>query len=187
MASKASTSFYWLSFLPALAYWWMEEHYPLRIALAAGIGLAVLEVTAEKIFVGKVHTLSRLNFGLLALLGGLALWADEGVWFKLQPTFTGVVCGGWLIWTLARGRSLLGETMHEMGQPWPWSEHWLRQFEWHICAFILVYAAYMAYWALWGTTSQWAFWKTGGQYLCFAVFMVGEFCWFRFKIRSEKR
>ncbi len=150
------TWFQALSFLPALAYWWLESSQPLHIALGVGMGLGVLEAIAEKIFTGKVHTLSRLNLGLMVLLGGLALWEDEGVWFKLQPTFTGTVCGSYLSWRIWRGRPLLAEAMHEMGQTLP------------------IPASEMAYWALWGTTAQWAFWKTGGQYLSFGLFMAAE-------------
>jgi thioredoxin-related protein len=74
----------------------LEETQPLHIALSVGIGLAVLEVVVEKLYTGKVHTISRLNFGIIFLLGLLALFAREGVWFKLQPTMTGYICGTWL-------------------------------------------------------------------------------------------
>jgi intracellular septation protein len=174
-----------LSFLPALAYWWLESTQPLHIALGVGMGLGLLEAIIEKVFTGKVHTLSRLNLGLLVLLGGLALWEDEGVWFKLQPTFTGLVCGSYLSWRLWQGKPLLAEAMYDMGQTLPVPPSEMASFEKHLCCFMLSYSAFMAYWALWGTTSQWAFWKTGGQYLSFGAFMVVELWWMRRRMKGS--
>ena len=180
------TPFYWLSFLPALAYWWLEENTSLETALIGGIGLSVLEIAGEKWFSGKVHTLSRLNFGLIVFLGVISLIAREGIWFKLQPTLTGYILGSWLAWTLYRGSSFLEQAMAEMGRPWPLPRELLIGFEKHICLFLFSYGSFMAYWALEGTTSQWAFWKTGGQYLAFGVFVGIEMLWLRFKMRQLK-
>ncbi len=184
MSQKRPSFLHFLSFLPALAYWWLEENQPLNIALSVGIGLSVLEVTVEKLYTGKVHTLSRLNFGIILLLGTLSLFAREGIWFKLQPTLTGFVCGTWLTFNQAKGKTMLLEAMEEMGRPWPFPQEWLRDFERHVIIFIFAFAAFMAYWSIWGTTSQWAFWKTGGQYICFATFLIAEFWWLRHKVKK---
>lgn len=74
-----------MSFLPAIAYWWLEENYPLRIALGVGLGLAVIEILIERIWLGHVHTISKFNFAIIMILGGLSLLGDDGLWFKLQP------------------------------------------------------------------------------------------------------
>lgn len=185
-AARRPSPFYWLSFLPALAYWWLEENTSLETALVGGIGLGVLEIVGEKVFSGKVHTLSRLNFGLILFLGVISLIAREGIWFKLQPTFTGLILGTWLAVNLWRGHSFLEEAMADMGRPWPLPRPLLLGFEKHICGFLYAYGGFMAYWALSGTTSQWAFWKTGGQYLAFGVFMLGEMVWIRYQLRRLK-
>lgn len=169
-----------------MAYWWLEENTDLQTALIGGLGLAVLEILLEKVFAGKVHQLSKLNFGLIAFLGALSLWASEGIWFKLQPTLTGVILSSWLLLGLARGKSFMEEVMRDMGRPWPLPRDMLLSFERHICAFIFCYGLFMAYWALYGTTSQWAFWKTGGQYLCFAAFGGVEVLVFRYKIKKMR-
>ncbi len=185
MNRHASAPFWWLSFLPALAYWWLEANAPLWVALAGGVGLAVLEITLEKVFSGKVHTLSKLNAGVLVMMAGLALLAREGVWFRLQPTITGLVCGGWLAWMLLRRKSLLEGAMADMGRPWPFPRAWLVAFERDACLFILGYALFMAWWAIKGSTGQWLFWKTGGQYLCFALFLAMEFLNLRRRVRQH--
>lgn len=172
--SKKPRPYYWLSFLPALAYWWLEENTSLEVALYGGLGLSVLELTLEKIFSGKIHKLSRLNFILILVLGGISLVAKEGVWFKLQPTFTGYVLGGWLLWNLRKGRSFMGEALDDMGRSWPLPSETLLTLEKHLAFFFFTYATFMAWWALKGTTAQWVFWKTGGQYIAFAVFFALE-------------
>lgn len=183
-AHQKSSPIFWLSFLPALAYWWLEENTSLQTALIGGLGLSLLEIIGEKIFTGKVHTLSKLNCGLILLLGGVSLIAHEGIWFKLQPTFTGVILAAFLGWGLSRGKSFLGEVMHDMGRGWPLPPELLIRFELHLCLFIFGYGLFMAYWAFNGTTSQWAFWKTGGQYLCFIVFGIVQMLWLRRAVRK---
>lgn len=187
MSEKKPQVLHFLSFLPALAYWWLEETQPLHIALSVGMGLAVLEVVVEKLYTGKVHTISRLNFGIIFLLGLLAIFAREGVWFKLQPTMTGYICGTWLTLNQAKGRTMLEEAMNDMGKPWPFPKEWLRDFERHVIGFMFCFGTFMAYWSIWGTTAQWAFWKTGGQYMTFGTFMVIEFWWMRRKMKKLRQ
>lgn len=178
-SQQKSSPVFWLSFLPALAYWWLEENTSLQTALIGGVGLSILEITFERFFTGHVHTLSKLNFGLILLLGGVSLIAQEGIWFKLQPTFTGVILALFLGWGLYRGKSFLEQVMADMGRPWPLPRELLVRFEVHLCLFIFLYGVFMSYWAFYGTTSQWAFWKTGGQYLSFAVFGLLQTLWLR--------
>ncbi|MBY0517640.1 MAG: septation protein IspZ [Bacteriovoracaceae bacterium] len=184
MSKKRPSLLHWLSFLPALAYWWLEETQPLEIALGVGMGLALLEIVIEKIYSGKIHTLTRLNFGIIIMLGFVSVFAKEGVWFKLQPTITGYVCATWLTLNQVKGNTMILEAMEEMGRPWPFPKEWIRDFEKHIIGFCYGYGTFMAYWAIWGTTSQWAFWKTGGQYMTFGVFMTLEFIWLRRKMKK---
>jgi len=183
MTKNRSSFIYVLSFLPALAYWWLEETQPLVVALSVGLGLSVVEVSVEKWLNGHVHALSKLNFGIIVFLGLLAIFAKEGIWFKLQPTFTGVICGVWLSLNQKKGKTFLLEMMKDMGKSWPFPEEWLRSFEIHVIIFMFSYATFMAYWSFFGTTAQWAFWKTGGQYLCFGTFMALEFWWLRRKVK----
>lgn len=186
-AKPKSSPIFWLSFLPALAYWWLEENTSLQVALIGGIGLSVLEIIFERVFTGHVHTLSKLNFGLIVVLGGVSLLAQEGIWFKLQPTFTGIILALFLGIGLWRGKSFLEQVMQDMGRPWPLPRPLLIRFELHLCLFIMSYALFMSYWAFYGSTSQWAFWKTGGQYLCFALFGLLQMLWLRWELKKMTR
>ena len=114
--NKNSNKFFLFSFLPAIAYWYLETKYPIKIAIAGGLLLAILEISAEKIFFKHVHKLSKFNFFLLLFLGGLSLLGEDGLWFKLQPFFTGQVLGGVLIFYLWKGKGLMAEMMESMGK-----------------------------------------------------------------------
>ena len=109
MDKSFSKSFFLISFLPAIAYWYLDEYYPVRIAITGGLALAILEISAEKIFIKHVHTISKANFFLILFLGGLSLLGDEGVWFRLQPAITGVGISSFMFYRLKIGKGLLEE------------------------------------------------------------------------------
>ena len=175
MSPKVSKNFFLISFLPAMAYWYMEENYPLRIALTAGLVLAVVEIIVEKIFTKHVHTLSKFNFFLILFLGGISLLGDDGIWFKLQPLFTGIGISGFMIYRLVRGKGLLFEMMEIMPEDKPRPPEFIVQaLEKHVAAFFLLYGFFMGALAVWGTTDQWMFFKTIGLYIVFFVFLIIE-------------
>jgi intracellular septation protein len=171
---NASKSFFFLSFLPALAYWYLEEYYPVKIAVTGGLILAILEIALEKIFTKHVHTLSKFNFLLLLVLGGMSLQGENGIWFKLQPFFTGLIMGGFLLYKLKTGEGLFLEmtkTMHPDKIP---PKEILTRLERDLSLFLIIYGCGMGYLAVFGTTSQWAFFKTIGFYIAFALFFIIE-------------
>ncbi len=179
----AQRPYFLLSFLPALAYWYLETYHDLETALIGGVILGVLEILIEKKFSGHVHTLSKLNLSLIVVLGGLALLAKEGLFFKLQPTFTGIAVGGYLIFKKLRHESLLLEMLRDLKQTPPLPEAFYLRLEWHLCLFLLAFAAFMAWVAVQRTTAAWLFWKTGGFYLAFGGFLVAELFFLRWTIR----
>jgi intracellular septation protein len=173
-------SFFLISFLPALAYWYLEENYPLEIALAGGLTLAVLEMVLEKIFTKEVHTLSRLNFILILVLGGISLLFKEGIWFKLQPFFTGLFLGGYLLISLRKGKSLMVEMSKINSQKMP--ENALIWLEKKLAYFLLFYGFFMAGVGIWFSTSTWLFFKTLGFYIASILFMIGSIIYMRKKL-----
>lgn len=183
--------FFLISFLPAMAYWYMEENYPVRIAITAGIILAILEIVFEKIFCQKVHTLSKFNFFLIIIMGGLSLMGEDGMWFKLTPFLTGIFISGFLFWQIFKNKkSLFYETLKEMkdDKDFPLPDFVIKQIlfstETHFAFFILLYANWMGAVAVWGTSNQWIFFKTLGQYLVFFIFAFFEFIIMRVKIKK---
>ena len=183
-ASAKNNKFFLLSFLPALAYWYLESKYPLKIAITGGLLLALLEISLEKIFFKHIHTLSKFNFFLLLFLGGLSLLGEDGIWFKLQPFFTGLILGCVMIFYLSKGKGLMGEMAGQMGNS-QLPDHIFRQLEWHTAFFMMIYGCFMGGVAFLGTTTNWVFFKTAGFYIAFFIFMIFEIFFMRRQMRKE--
>jgi intracellular septation protein len=185
MDQKLSKNFFLISFLPAFAYWYLEANYPLQIALAGGMILAILEVTLEKYFTKHVHTLSKFNFFLIVFLGLISLLGDEGIWFKLQPFFTGLWMSGFMGYRLWRGEGMLLEMMKSMPQgKKQLPDFIMKNMEKHVCLFFFIYALFMAFVAIAKTTDTWLFFKTIGLYIVFGIFMFFEFFFIRYQIKK---
>ena len=169
-------NFYLFSFLPAIAYWYLEENYPIRIAVMGGLILAILEIGVEYFYTKHVHTLSKFNFFLILGLGGISLLGDEGIWFKLQPMFTGVGISLFLFYRLfIRGEGLLvemGHSMHEGKVALP--DFILDKMERDLAFLFFVYGSFMGVVAWRGSTDQWLFFKTVGFYIVFFLFAIIE-------------
>ena len=82
---KLGRSFFLVSFLPAILYWYLEAHYPVRTALIGGLTLSVIELSIEYFWTKEIHALSKFNFILIAVLGGLSL-RPMRVLFNCNPS-----------------------------------------------------------------------------------------------------
>ena len=153
---KGSNHFFVISFLPAIAYWYLEANYSIKIAVTGGILLAILEVSLEKIFFRKVHGLSKLNFYLIVGLGLISLAGEEGLWFKLQPFLTGFAMGGVLLFNLYRGKGLMWNMMVEFNRDMPPYGIW-RKLERDMAIFLMCYGTFMGGVAIWWSTPRWLF------------------------------
>ncbi len=180
-------NFFLISFLPALAYWYLEENYPIKIAVIGGLSLAVLEIAIEYFLTKHVHTISKFNFFLIGFLGGLSLLGDEGLWFKLQPAFTGVCIGLFMVYRLWQGEGLMWETMQSMPQKPLIPKFLVRMMEKHMVFLFGGYGIFMAYVALSWSTDRWVFFKTIGFYIVFAIFAVLEVIYLRRRLASLLR
>ena len=181
---KSQKQFFMISFIPAIAYWYLEENYSLEIALIGGGLLAAAEIIFEKLFTKHVHSISKFNFYLIVVLGTIAFIGHEGIWFKLQPFFTGLFMGGYILYRLFKNESLMLETMEAMGKKIP--DHKLfKILERDMAIFLVLYGCFMAFVAFQMTTSQWTFYKTIGFYIATVVFFIIEMVLLR--IRANKR
>ncbi len=181
-----SKPYFLLSFLPALAYWLLESYTTLEIALIGGILIGIIEMILEKKFTGHVHSLSKVNIGLIVFLGIVSLIAKEGVWFRLQPTLTGIGLCAFLSYKKFKGHSVLLDMIKDMGQVPPLPEFVYKVMEWHLTLFLLAFAFFMAKVAIYDSTSVWLFWKTAGFYMAFGGFMIVEMFYLRLILRRGK-
>jgi intracellular septation protein len=177
--------YFLMSFIPAVAYWILESYFTLEIALIGGIVLGVLEMLFEKKFSGHIHTLSKVNLSLIVVLGVISLIAKEGLFFKLQPTFTGLGVASFLVFKKFKGQSLMVDMMKDMGQEkLPLPPFFYKTMEWHLCLFLIGFALFMAKVAIYESTATWLFWKTGGFYIAFGGFTVFEMLFLRWRIKK---
>ncbi len=184
MNKTAQKQMFWASLLPALAYAYLEAKYDLKVALIGGGILAILEISLEWIFTKHIHTLSKFNFFLIVVLGGIAFAAQEGIWFKLQPFFTGVLMGGYLLYRLIKKESLMVETMKSM-HAHPLPDVIIMRMERDLSVFLIVYGIFMAFIAVFTETSTWLFFKTGGFYIVTIIFFVVEMFLVRLSLRKR--
>lgn len=183
MNKSQQNKFFLISFIPAVAYWYLEANYSLKVALIGGIGLAILELALEYILFKHTHKMSQINFGLIVFLGGLSLLGDEGIWFKLQPMFTGYIVGGFLLFKNVLGNSLMWEMIQEFNENPP-PESLIATMEKHMSVLLICYGTFMGYVAWQMTTDQWLFFRTIGFYIVFAIFMIFELIYIRRKARQ---
>lgn len=183
--NNANKPYFLLSFLPAAAYWYLETYYSLQVALIGGVLLGLIEMILEKKISGHVHAMSKLNLALIVVLGGVSLIAQEGIWFKLQPTFTGLALAGFLGFKKVRGQSLMFEMLQDLKQQPPFPKNVYQIMEWHMCLFLIGFALFMTHIAMNESTANWLFWKTGGFYAAFGGFMILEIIFLRWYLRRK--
>lgn len=167
-----------------MAYWYLEENYPIRIALMGGLALAVIEIALEKYFTKHVHKLSIFNFYLILALGSISLIGDDGIWFKLQPFFTGLFMGGFLFYKSYKGDGLIYDMAITMNQKTAPPKEILNSMELHLSVLLIVYGIFMAFVAFFLKTSQWLFFKTAGFYIVFFIFLIFEMIIMRRKLKK---
>ena len=175
--------FFWVSFLPAAAYWYLEANYSLQIALAGGLLLAIVEMFLEWIFTKHIHTLSRFNFFLILVLGGIAFIAHEGIWFKLQPAFTGVIMGSYLLYKQKKMNSLMLEMVKLMNKK-NMPDEIILYIEKNMAIFLFFYGLFMAVVAIKFSTDLWLFFKTAGFYIVTILFFIIQIFFLKKKMRT---
>ena len=183
MDKRVSKKFFLISFIPAIAYWYLEANYSVRIAVTVGLILSSIEIVVEKIFTKHVHSLSKINFFLIFFLGGISLIEDQGLWFKLQPSLTGLGIGLFILIKAWKGKGPLIEMMEDFNQN-NMPEDVAKLFEKHIGIFFIAYGLFMAPVAMFLTTDKWLFFKTGGFYIIFLVFSILEILYLRRLIKN---
>jgi intracellular septation protein len=184
MTKKApSKKFFLLSFFPAIAYWYLEDNYPIQVAVTGGLILAVVEMGLEYLFTRHVHKISLFNFLLIAVLGGFSLFAQDGIWFRLYPAFTSLALSLILFIYWLRTEGLMWTTMKDMGGRLPPYEFW-RPMEGRMIGLFALHGVLMGVLALKGATDWWVFFKTAGFFLIFIVYTLLESFLLRRKTKS---
>ncbi len=181
---QMSKQFFLISFLPAIAYWYLEANYSVQIAVSGGLILATIELLIEKTFIKHIHAISKFNFFLVLFLGLIALLGNDGIWFKLQPFFTGIIIGGYMLYKTKNGDGLMWNMINSINKPLP-PKNIIASLEKHLSLLFIVYGFFMAGIALWASTGSWLFCKTLGFYIAFGIFLLCEIIFIRIKLKKE--
>ncbi len=179
-----SKNFFLISFIPAIAYWYLDANYSLVIALVGGLLLSLIELIVEKILTKHLHSMSKINFFLILFLGVISLLAGDGLWFKLQPALTGIGIGLFIGIKSYLGVGPLEEMMNDMNQK-NLPQYLVKVLERDVAIFFTVYGLFMVVVAISFSSSIWLFFKTGGFYLVFVLFFIIEMILIRGRVKRE--
>ena len=72
-------------FLPILVFVIVETLYNLKIALISAIIVSVLELLRSKLIDKKINSFLFIDLFFIVGFGGISLWADDPLFFKLKP------------------------------------------------------------------------------------------------------
>lgn len=172
MKPNSSKHFFLISFLPAIAYWYLEAFYTLKIALIGGLILAIIEIILEKLISKSVHKISIFNFLLILFLGSFSLLGEDGIWFKLQPSLTGLFMGSYFLYHAIKKESIMYEVIQTMQKEKVPSKSFLLFLEKSFGIYLLIYGLVMAPIAFYLETGIWLFWKTVGFYVTSILFFI---------------
>lgn len=172
--------------LPILAFTAIEEWYGIFWGLIVGMVFCVGEMGWEWLKHKKVSAITWSTAALILVLGGLSLWAQEGIWFKLQPALLEAAFCVLLIGSVLAGRPFLTMAMEKSGQPVPpFLKDILPRLTLRLGLFFGLHSALAVWAALSWSTSAWAFLKGAGFTVSFVLYMVIELYFMRRRIRQD--
>lgn len=105
--------------LPVIAFTVIEEKFGTIWGIIAGMVFSAGEMLWEWFRLGKVSTITWATGLLILVLGGISLWANEGIWFKLQPALLEAAFSILLLGSVAMGKPFLAAAMEKGGQQVP--------------------------------------------------------------------
>ena len=177
---RAFASFLFGGLLPVIAFTVIEEGYGLVWGIVAGMVFSVGEILWELSRAGRVSPLTWGGGLLLLALGGISLWASEGLWFKMQPALLeGVFCL-LLVSSVIFRRPLFALLLAKQGKEVPplLAER-LPGLTLRVGIFFGAHALLATWAALYWSTSAWAWLKGVGFTVSFLLYMGVEILFLR--------
>lgn len=183
---QAFYSFFFGGLLPVVAFSVIEEKYGPLWGAAAGMIFGVGEVIWEKVNTGTVSRITLGGNALILLLGAVSIFAQEGIWFKLQPAIMEFVFGLVLMGSVLVGKPLLVVMAAKQGRPLP--EPMVAPMTgitFRLGVFFLVQAALATWAALHWSTAAWAFLKGVGLIVFLFGYMAIEMIRLRLRMKRS--
>lgn len=160
-------------------YTLVEEIYGTYWGLIAGLVLGVAEIVFEKLMYKKVNTVTWIVNAMVIALGGVSLYMNDGIWFKLQPAFAELVMVVILWGSILLKKPFLKEMAAKQMPNTP--EHMLEFFEsitFRLGLFFLVHTGLAVWAAFKWTTINWALLKGVGLTVSSLMYLSAEMFFF---------
>lgn len=167
--------------LPVVIFTVIETYYGTQWGLVAGVTFGIGEIFYEWFTKHKVETFTWIGNGMILGLGGISLFTQEGIWFKLQPAILELAMSLFIIGSSFVGRPLLVTMAEKQGMferlpqaTRPLFRSAFRHLSLRVGIFFLAHAA-LATWAAFSwTTTQWALLKGVGFTGSFILYLLTE-------------
>ena len=171
--------------LPVIAFTVIEEKYGPHYGLIAGLVFGGGEIIYELIRYKKVSTTTWIGNGLLLGLGGISLFFNDGIWFKMQPAIMEFGMFGFLLisWMMKKPFLKIMAEKQNPDMPEILKEN-LSGITLRLAFFFLIHAIIATHAALYWSTEAWALLKGIGLTVTMILYMVAEMFWIRSKVRK---
>lgn len=172
--------------LPVIAFTVIEEKFGIIWGVIAGMVFSVGEMAWEWVRDRRISSVTLGVSLLILVLGGISLWANDGIWFKLQPALSEAAFCLLLLGSLVLGKPFLVAAMEKQGAVLPPPVRAAMPGLTLRMALFFGFHAILATWAaLHWSTSAWALLKGVGFTGSFLLYMGIEILWLRRMVRRD--
>ena len=172
--------------LPVVAFTVIEEKYGTVWGIIAGMVFSIGEMVWEWARHRAISTITWATGLLILLLGGISLWANEGIWFKLQPAMMEFAFFVLLVGSVLLKKPFLQAAMEKGGQKVPpILLPYLPGLTLRVGIFFGLHSALAAWAAFQWSTSAWAWLKGVGFTGSFLLYLGVEVFFLRSRLRKS--
>lgn len=181
---KQALALFFGGLLPVIAFTVIEEKFGTMAGLIAGLIFGFGEVVYEIVKYKKVSTITWVGNGLLFVMGGVSLFTQDGIWFKLQPA---IFEFGFFIFL--SGSTIVKKPFLKLmiEKQNPEAPQFLKDamggLTFRLGFFFLLHAILASYAAFYWSTESWALLKGIGLTVSMIVYMVIEVLFMRLRLK----
>jgi intracellular septation protein len=185
---KQALAFLFGGLLPIIAYTVIEEKYGIIAGLIAGLVFGFGEILFELIKYKKVTTMTMVGNGLLFIMGGVSLFTQDGLWFKLQPALFEFGFFIFLSGSALVKKPFLKLMIEKQNPEAPqFLKDALGGLTFRLGLFFLAHAIIATYAAYYWSTEAWALLKGVGLTVTMIIYLILEVFVIRLKLKSPQK
>lgn len=184
-AKRQALSVFFGGLLPVIAFTVIEEKYGVLYGLIAGMVFGVGEIIYEFVTQKKVSAITWIGNGLIIGLGGISLFFNEGIWFKLQPALLEAGMFVFLAASWVMKKPFLVMMIEKQNPEAPdFIKKQMSGMTLRFSFFLLAHAVLATYAAFYWSTEAWAILKGVGLTVSTILYMFVEVLWARSRIKK---